>query len=190
MRIGIDIDDTITNTWEYFIPIFSKKFNIPEDKIKELPPYYGSVKDSVSIDEYFNLIREYESLMKDVPLKEDVKEILTKLKEEGNTIIFITARSNNTYTNPYLISKEYLDNNSIPYDKIIVNAREKGIVCKEEKIDLFIDDNIKNCIDVSNQGIEVLMMDACYNLLDKEFTHMNNWKQVYEYINNRWYNGK
>ena len=57
MRIGIDIDDTITNTWEYFIPIFSEKFNIPEEKIKELPPYYGSIKDSVSIDEYFNLIR-------------------------------------------------------------------------------------------------------------------------------------
>ena len=185
MRIGIDIDDTITNTWEYFIPIFSEKFNIPEEQIKELPPYYESVKDFISIEDYFKSVREYEALMQEVPLKEDVKEIITKLKQEGNTIIFITARSDNSYTDPYLISKEYLDNNAVPYDKIIVNARKKGIVCKEEKIDLFIDDNLRNCVDVSKEGIKVLMMDACYNLCDKEFTHMNNWKQVYEYINQR-----
>ena len=183
MRIGIDIDDTIINTWEYFIPIFSEQFNVPVEKLKELPPYYGAVKDKVSIEDYFKLVREYEKLMKDIPLKEDVKEILTKLKEEGNTIIFITARSNNSYSDPYLISKTYLDNHSIPYDKLIVNAREKGIVCKEEKIDLFIDDNLKNCTDVTNQGIEVLMMEANFNTNDKEFTHMNNWKQIYEYIN-------
>ena len=185
MRIGIDIDDTITNTWEYLMPIFSKKFNISMEKIKDLPPYYGAIKDLISVEDFIKLMREYEYIVKEVPLKENVREVITKLKEQGHTIIFITARSNNSYRDPYLISKEYLDKNLIPYDKIIVNAREKGIVCKEEKIDLFIDDNLKNCIDVSNQGIEVLMFDACYNLFDKEFTHMNNWKQVYEYINQR-----
>lgn len=185
MRIGIDIDDTITNTWNYLIPIFSEKFNIPADKIKELPPYYGAIKETVSLEEYFKLIREYEHLMQEVPLKENVQEILTKLKEEGNTIIFITARGNNGYSDPYLITKKYLDNNLIPYDKIIVNAHEKGLVCKEERIELFIDDNLKNCIDVSKQGINVLMMEAEYNVNDMEFIRMKNWKQVYEYIKNR-----
>ena len=165
--------------------MFSKKFNIPIDKIKELPPYYGAIKESVSLEDYFKSMREYEHLMQDVPLKADVKDILTKLKADGNTIIFITARGNNGYSDPYLITKKYLDDNIIPYDKIIVNAYEKGIVCKEEKIDIFIDDNLKNCIDVSNQGIEVLMMEANYNVNDIEFTRMKNWKQVYEYIKNR-----
>lgn len=186
MRIGIDIDDTITNTWNSLIPFFSKKFNIPIDKIKELPPYYDSIKESVSLEEYFSVIREYEHLMQEVPLKTDVNKVLTKLKEEGNTIIFITARGDNTYSDAYLITKKYLDNNMIPYDKLIVNAFEKGIICKEEKIDLFIDDNLKNCIDVSNQGINVLMMEAEYNVNDIEFIRMKNWQQVYEYIKNRW----
>ena len=105
MRIGIDIDDTITNTWNYLIPMFSKKFNIPIDKIKELPPYYGAIKESVSLEDYFKSMREYEHLMQDVPLKADVKDILTKLKADGNTIIFITARGNNGYSDPYLITK-------------------------------------------------------------------------------------
>ena len=185
MKIGIDIDDTITNTWDYFMPLFSELFNIPLDKLKQLPPYYEAIKDLVSLDEYFKLMREYEHLIQDVPVKENVKDILTKLKKEGNTIIFITARGNNTYSDPYLISKTYLDKRGIPYDKIIVNAWEKGTICKEEKIDLFIDDNIRNCTDASKQGIEVLMMSANFNEFDKNFIHMNDWNQIYEYINNR-----
>ena len=185
MRIGIDIDDTITDSWNYLMPIFSKKFNIPLDKIRELPPYYGAIKDIVSLEEFYQLMREYENLMQEVPLKKDVKEILTMLKEKGHTIIFITARSDNGYSEPYLNTKKYLDNNSIPYDKIIVNAKEKGLICKEEYIDLFIDDNLKNCIDVSRQGIEVLMMSAHFNETDKNFIHIDDWKQVYEYIKNR-----
>ena len=31
MKIGIDIDDTITDSWECCIPYYSRLFNIPED---------------------------------------------------------------------------------------------------------------------------------------------------------------
>jgi len=99
MKIGIDIDDTITNTWEYLIPIYSQKFNIPIEKMKTLPPYYNGIKDLISLEEYFKFMSDLEDYMKQVPLKENVKEILTKLKEEGNTIIFITARGK-AYNNP------------------------------------------------------------------------------------------
>ena len=184
MKIGIDIDDTITNTWEYLIPIYSQKFNIPIEKMKTLPPYYNGIKDLISLEEYFKFMSDLEDYMKQVPLKENVKEILTKLKEEGNTIIFITARGK-AYNNPYDMTKEYLDKFSIPYDKLIVNAWEKGKICKEEKIDLFIDDNIKNCKDASLNGIKVLMMEAIFNKNNQEFIHMKDWNQIYEYIKNR-----
>ena len=36
MRIGIDIDDTICDTWEYSLPFFSKYFEINLDELKEL----------------------------------------------------------------------------------------------------------------------------------------------------------
>ena len=184
MNIGIDIDDTITKTWETLMPICVENFNITIDKLKTLPPYYGALKELISLEEYLEIMRKYEWLMQEIPLKENVKEILNKLKEEGNKIIFITARGN-TYSDPYKITKEYLDKLSIPYDKIIVNALEKGIVCKEEQIDLFIDDSIRNCKDVSQNGIEVLMMETYFNENEKEFIHMKDWNQIYEYIKNR-----
>ena len=31
MRIGIDIDDTITNSWEYLKPFYAKEFSLTQD---------------------------------------------------------------------------------------------------------------------------------------------------------------
>lgn len=185
MRIGIDVDDTIVKTWSSFMPILSEKYNIPLDKIKKSEPYYDAVKDIVTMEEYIDMVKKSGHLSKELELRPYVKEVLTKLKEEGNTIIFITARDDNMYDDSYLITKEYLDRHKIPYDKIIVNAYDKGRICKEEKIDLFIDDNIKNCQSVYNERISVVLMETIFNKDNKEFIRMKDWKQIYNYINNR-----
>ena len=184
MRIGIDVDDTIIKTWESFMPILSKTYNIPIDKLKESEPYYDAVKDIVTMEEYVDMVRKSGHLSKKIELRPYVKEVLDKLKEDGNYIVFVTARDN-MYDNPYLITKEYLDKNDIPYDKIIVNAYEKGKICKEENIDLFIDDSIKNCRSVYEEKIPVVLMETSFNKNDKELIHMKDWNKVYDYINNR-----
>ena len=68
-------------------------------------------------------------------------------KEEGNEIIFITARFSNSDFNIDVenITKYWLLQNDIPYDKLIINANEKQKVAIEEKIDVFLDDSIRNC---------------------------------------------
>lgn len=182
MRIGIDIDDTITKTWEYMMPIYSKEFNISIDK--NSLPYYHPIKNIVSFEEFSERMRKYEELKTDIPLKEYVQIILKKLKKEGHTIIFITARGS-TYSDPYKATKDYLDKYNIPYDKIIVNSWDKAIVCKNENIDLFIDDSHKHCQEVKDIGIPVLMMETNYNKQNTEFIHVKDWQEVYEYIQNR-----
>ena len=179
MRIGIDIDDTITNTWEYLMPIYSKEFNVTINE--KTPPYYNAVKDVVSLEEYLEINRKKEFLKKDPPLKKDVKKILDKLKKEGHTIIFITARGK-AYNDPYQFTKNYLDKKSIPYDKIIVDSWDKATTCQNEKIDLFIDDRKFHCDKVSKCGIDVLMMKNSYNEENKDFKQVNDWNQIYEYI--------
>ena len=39
--------------------------------------------------------------------------------------------------NPYLLSKNWLDKHGIKYHKLIANSGEKGIVCFNNKIDLW-----------------------------------------------------
>lgn len=182
MRIGIDIDDTITNSWESLIPLYRKIFGIKIDENTE--PYYGSVKDKMTLDEFLEMGRKYQDKMAEAPLKEDAYEILTKLKQEGHTIIFITARGK-SYTNAYKSTKKYLDKHHIPYDKLIVDTFDKSKACQEENIDLFIDDAKKHCEEVLSCGIDAIMMETSYNKKYKEFKHVKNWKEVYEYIKNR-----
>ena len=182
MRIGIDIDDTIASSWKYMIPIYSKEFNISIDE--NSLPYYHPLKNIMSFEQFSERMRKYEQLNMDIPLKEHVQAILKKLKEEGHTIIFITARGS-MYSNPYKITKDYLDKYSIPYDKIIVDSWDKASVCKNENIDLFIDDSYKHCQEVKDIGISVLMMETNYNKQYKEFRHVKDWKEIYEYIQNR-----
>ena len=40
MKIGIDIDDTITDTWKTLIPIYSKVFNKDLNLLSKSAPYY------------------------------------------------------------------------------------------------------------------------------------------------------
>jgi len=187
MRIGVDIDDTITNSWECFIPYYAKMFNIDENTLYKSTPYYYSIKPTIPIDEYFERILPiYDEVIPKVTLKENVKEVIDKLYELGHEVIFITARGRG-HTDPYGASKDYLDKHKIKYEKLIVNSGDKSKVCQREKIDLFIDDSVKHCKATSKLGIEVLMFDAYYNQDCQEFKHVKSWNEIYEYIKGRWH---
>jgi len=182
MKIGVDIDDTITNSWENIIPYYSKIFNIDIKKLENSRPYYYAIKDKISLEEYYEkLLSLYDKFSTIVPLKDNVKEIIDKIYEEGHTITFITARGKE-HTDAYKSTKEYLDRHHIKYDKLIVNAHDKAKVCKEEKIELFIDDSIKHCTSVLNEGIDVLMFETKYNKEEKKPKHVKNWDEIYEYL--------
>ena len=56
MKIGIDIDDTITNSWECLIPYYSKLFNIEEEVLRNSKPYYSAVSHLITLDEYYKIM--------------------------------------------------------------------------------------------------------------------------------------
>lgn len=186
MRIGIDIDDTITDTWPYMVPIYSRVFNIPTEELSNSLPYYNSIKKlNLTVDEYFKIMQPYyEKDALNIPIKKDAKEVINALKKEEHKIIFITSRGK-MYREPSSITEAYLEKNGIMYDKLITNATDKAIICKNENIDLFIDDIYKHCLSVSSIGIRVLMYGANYNKNIKEFTRITSWYEVYNYINKK-----
>ena len=187
MRIGIDIDDTITNSWEYLIPYYAKMFNIDTSKLSKSKPYYQAIKDYISLDEYYKiLVPIHNKYTSKIPLKENVKEVIDKLYELGHTVYFITDRGNKD-DDAYNITKEYLDNYGIKYEKIYTRASDKAVICLKENIKLYIDDSIKHCANVASKGIEVLMFDTNYNKEYKAFNRVHSWNEIYEYIKDRWW---
>ena len=186
MKIGVDIDDTITNSWLTFSKEYSKVLDIPEEELNKEKPYYSNViKEKYTMEEYFEKIKPVnDKLTPILPLKEEVKEVIDKLYELGHTITFITARGKET-SNPYETTKNYLDSHNIRYEKLILAPLNKAKACLDEKIDLFIDDSTKHCTKVSQVGIEVLMFETKYNKDFPNFKHVTSWNEIYENIKNR-----
>ncbi len=191
MNIGIDIDNTITEVqdqlnkaaYDYAIKLGKNIENAdnPLEYIKNNRDTYRK-KFQFSYEElkYF-LQNIQEEITNKAKPRDNAVEVINRLKKEGHKIIIITARDSEFHDDPYLLSKNWLDKNNIKYDQIIVNAREKGMVCKDENIDLFIDDQLNNCLDVLKEGIKVIRIsnEICDN---KDIIDLDSWTKIYEYI--------
>lgn len=170
MRIGIDIDDTITKTHEYVYNL--KKDNLPEYDPNELLPN----------DVFIPFIEKYErDIHQNVLLKDGVKEALDYLHDNGHKIIILSSRGsfykNITEDTAYQDSYDYFIKNKLPFDKIITNLDDKVKACKENNIDLFIDDKINICESVSASGIKVIKMSN-YDDKKTDLEVANNWEEI------------
>lgn len=193
MRIGIDIDDTLTDikdtltnaAFEYAKSlnksvenkdlkindiynngnIYQKKFNFTYEELKY---FLGTIQEEITNNA---TPRPY------------CVDIIKQLHNEGNEIYIITARDSEFHEDPYLQSEVWLNENNIYFDKLIVNARDKKKVCLENDIDLLIDDSISNCLNVSSAGIPSLMIGK-NNKIDNRIRCFDNWQQIYNFINN------
>ncbi len=189
MRIGIDIDNTLTEIEEELIEkaesyarqlgktinvnrefmidttndgnIYQKMFGFNEEELKH---FLGPIQESIT--------------SKAIP-RENAVEILNQLHLDGHSIYIITARDSQFHKNPYEQSKEWLKEHHIYFDQLIVNARNKGKVCSEYEIDLLIDDNARNCIEADQYGIDTILFG---NKKYGHLKHYETWIEIYEYI--------
>lgn len=178
MRIGIDIDDTITDTRSRQLIYWKKYFNEnPKDGYtEELPEKINDFGDEY-IDRFWD---EYRSLMNENPIFiKDSIDTINKLHDLGFEIHIVTARRKEHHPN---LEKLFIDNN-ILIDKLSTDIMEKGIHCKENNISLLIDDNYTNCVNALNSNIDVI----CFGNNYKEFNCLYNWNDVYNYIINKYY---
>ena len=192
MRIGIDIDDTLTNTYEltfnyaenYTINVLNKEVKqVEREKItNEFTRNFHNwtdEEDKKFWDQY------YEKIVTNVSIKMYAKEVLDTLRKEGNEIYFITARHKSDLFDVKETTKNWLEKNDIKYEKLFVDVYNKGETAKENNIDFFIDDNITNCLNVSNIGIKTCIMDSLTNcnFNDEKIKRVYSWPHLYQVIN-------
>ena len=181
MKIGIDIDDTICDTFKSVLPSVCKYYNY---SINEFEKMYEKDPDIFTkLDDYSKYARiYYPKIIPNLPLFVNVREVIDKLKE-NNKIIFITARSTLGFDNSYKISYDYLKANNIYFDELIVGSNNKYEICKKNDIDIFIDNSINNCKCVSKlDNVDVLLFENKYNKSCDKFKHVKNWDEIYDYI--------
>ena len=186
MRIGIDIDNCISNFDDVLLEEYLKhdkelrNTGIINDK-----PYHITVgmfdwSKEENDDFYYNNIQRIAMSLK--PLN-NAKDVIDKLKADGNEIYIITSRDNGEYVNPEKMTREWLEKYDIYFDKLILTGRhEKGPVCKENNIDIMIEDSIKNCEDIENNGVKCYIMDTRYNKHETRFERVKRWNEIYSKI--------
>lgn len=188
MKFGIDIDDTIADTYE-IICVYAYEYTMNVLK-REVKLNFCNCRQHDYSKTIFGWTDEESDKFWDLYLDKiflNVKpfslcsEYLSKLRNEGNEIIFITARYGESVER---LTKEWLQKNNIIYDKLIVEAQYKGKVALENNIDIFIDDSLQNCIEVSNLGIKSFLMNTRTNgeLETGEITRVYNWLDIYNKI--------
>ena len=193
MNIGIDIDDTISQTFEYSYPL-SKEYtkivcNRTSKNIEDLFSvnhfYLRAINDWNQEEEDDFWKKNYKKVIQNVKVKDDAKNVIDKLKENGNKIYLITARMKSEYFDAYEETKKWLKNNEIYYDELIIDVSNKNQVAKSKKIDVFIDDSFENCVSVAKEGIRTFIIDTKINkgLENDNISRVYSWNEIYEKIN-------
>lgn len=184
MNIGIDIDDTLTNLQPILFS-YAHKYDYENFNGKSLiDPYGYGTWDMFSWEdaEHFKFLEAcYGEMLNNMPLRLFAEEVVNKLKEEGNKIYIITARSERDVKDTYNFTKAWLDNSGLKYDELLVNQQDKSIMALEKQFDVFIDDKPINCEMVSAKGIKTYIMDAVHNrdFRNENIERVYSWTEFY-----------
>ena len=194
MRIGIDIDGVLTDVERWQLD-YGSKFYYERYK-KEIVDFEGydtnqifNVDDKLDEEFWREYFKEY-SL--NVEARKFANEVIDKLKQEGHQIYIITARGSFLSHSADVISIEenhqivlnWLKNNHINYDKIIFSPEDKLDICKENNIDLMIEDKVDNINKIS-KIIPVICFHAGYNkdCKNSNIIRCYSWYDIYSKIN-------
>lgn len=181
MKIAIDIDDTLADSFSYFQPYVASFFKKDIKELQNKNISYLNIPSSWGNEIEFAK-KYYDVLVPKTPLKKDVSKVIKKLKEEGHTIIILTNRNTNLYLDPYKTTIEELKNGDIVFDKVICD-KDKEKVCLKEGVDLLIDDLISNCFEANKVGVNSILFNSPINLDENvENIKVSNWNEVLQAI--------
>lgn len=168
LNIGIDLDNTICNT-EESIKRYERKYLNDNNITAEM----------LWNDNYYKvdfLSKHLYNIYKNAIVKEDAIKVINDLSI-NNKIYIITARSNNFVDNIEELIKDYLNDNIIKYDMIIINSGDKLQACLDNKIDIMIDDSYYNYGVLKDNNIKCILLDDKKRYLDN-IDRVSNWSEI------------
>lgn len=190
MRIGIDIDGVLTDIERAILDYGSKfcyEHNLPQNikigEYEDKDTFYWTVEQS---EKFWNeYIIEY---FTKYPPRNFASEVTKQLKKEENEIYIITARNGwgvpkEQVSKIQEYTKQWLKENQIYYDKMIFTTGSKLPYCKENGIDIMIEDSPTNIADIAKE-IPVICFHNAYNakVEGKNITRAYSWYNVYNKI--------
>lgn len=188
MKIGVDLDGVLTD-WHSFVIKYGKEYanKIGRGKIKNEKGYEINDVWDWGVETSEEFWKEYDFFYAEkIPAEEGAKEALKRLKEEGNEIVIITARSYTTQESEIgdkmrKIVKKWLKEYEISYDNIVFSSVDKRENCRKYGIEIMIEDSPHNIKQIATI-IPVICFHQPYNeqVQGKNIIRCYNWKDVYQ----------
>lgn len=176
MKIGIDIDETLTCTGKE-IRKYKKAYIRKNHCVLEENGMFSKSDFKKFMDFYGEMI------YKNMKLKKDAKKYINLLFKEGHEIYFVTARSNKDVKNIEQYTKEYLEEFGLPYKKLICKAKDKGNATKKIPLDIMVDDQENFLDSFLNRDLLRLRFVRDKQIYSK-YQKVTNWKEIYKIITN------
>lgn len=187
MKIGIDLDGVVIDS-ETTFRTYEEIFDIDTLKGKNLinreePKFQGRYnwteeQEKEFIEKYFLTVSKESNLMS------GFIGVYNLLKNQGHEFVVITARGG-------FIEKmkddaiRLLEENNIKFDKYYWKVEDKLEICKNEKVDIMIDDDWKIIKKLADNQVKTLYFRDT-NLMKLEeneyIKEVNNWGDIYRYI--------
>ncbi len=187
MKIGIDLDgvvidsETTFRTYEEIFDIDTLKENnlVNKEEPKFQERYnWTNEQEKEFIEKYFLTVSKESNLMS------GFIGVYNLLKEQGHEFVVITARGG--------FVKEMkddairlLEENNIKFDKYYWKVEDKLEICKNEKVDIMIDDDWKIIKKLADNKVKTLYFrDTNLTKLEENdyLKEVNNWGDVYRYL--------
>lgn len=192
MKIGIDIDDTVMNTFDVIEEAarYFDKYFLENKGYQDITKYDFHERFYWTSEEkkaFFNYFRKNKLYLKAKP-KGDALYYLEKLYNEGYEIYFLTRRKKDEKLDILSITKKDLISKGFKFTDCYIGLSKKGEACKSLGIDVFIDDAVIQIEDVNNYGIKTILVDNWYN---KEYKGLRakNFQEIYNIIR-KWNNAR
>ncbi len=188
MKIGIDLDGVIFDSEKEF-RVYSELYDMIDlkqnSKInnKELKFQDRFKWTQEQINGF--LKKYHKQIIVESNFMPGVKRILNLLKQDGHTLILITARGGMN-SDMIKITEEILNLNKMDiFDRYYWATENKDEVCIKENVDIMIDDFYEKCESIANKKIKTIYLkDApSYDLKESEYIKvLYNWGEIYRYI--------
>lgn len=186
MVLGIDIDDVITETSLALVEhakIHEREICEAGELLDHLPQVMRGEILSERVKMYFE--RFMAEIMANAHVKEGVPEILKQWQEQGHYLVYITARGEARFPHTTKMTADFLEREGLPYDEIVFDSFDKLGDCLAHKIDLMVDDSVKNCEDLEKGGIKTVVFTSPVNQdLETTLDRVDNWPALERYVDN------
>lgn len=187
MIIGIDVDGVLLD-YEKGMLANAEIFDIEKcrgnGKIY-LDKYFAQDKyDWTDIEKETFIKENLGKISKESNIMPGAKYVLNKLKEMGHKLIIISSRGKEE-DNMIDIVMQKFNKENINFDKYYWKENNKLNICKEENVDIMIDDSPTICKSMSDNKIKAIYfrgIRGC-DLEENEYLkEVSNWGEIYRYI--------